>query len=170
MSDIKLPLAKRLQESRLQLGMTQKEVVWELKQRYGISARQSYLSQLESGVKDAPSLPLLVALAHVLDTSTDYLLGITDNPLTIREIEEDAQAGGAEGRISQILARLPREKQDELLRVAEGFIYRNMIDLLLTEVETIGGETALNEALDRLEASLPGSARRLRPSASTQSR
>lgn len=163
MTNTKLPLAKRLQELRLQQGLTQKEVVWELKQRFGITARQSYLSQLESGAKDAPSLPLLAALAQVLETSTDYLLGLTDNPLPVREIEEEGQAGGKEGRLSQILARLPREKQDELLSVAEAFIYRNMIDLLLNEVEEIGGKAALNEVLDRLEASLPGSARRLRP-------
>lgn len=164
------PLAERLRESRLQLGLTQKEVAQELKKRFGITVRQSYLSQLETGTKDAPTLPLLAALAQVLETSSDYLLGVTDNQLPVRDIEEEAQAGGPGGRLSQILARLPYDKQAEVLSVAEAYIYRNMMELLLNEVEEIGGDAALHNLLNKLEASLPGSAvHRSHGRASTQS-
>jgi transcriptional regulator with XRE-family HTH domain len=170
MSANKLPLADRLRNSRVELGLTQKEVVRELKTRFGITIRQNYLSQLETGEKTAPALSLLAALAQVLETSADYLLGITENSSTVHDIEEDARAGGPGGKLNQILARLPREKQTELLSVAEAYIYRNMMDILLNEVEVIGGDAALNNVLDRLEASIPGSAtRRPRPGTSAES-
>ena len=163
MNTYKPPLADRLQDCRVKLGLTQKEIVQELKQRFGITIRQSYLSALETGAKDAPTLPLLAALAQILETSVDYLLGVTDNRMSVREIEQEARAGGTGGKLNQILARLPRKMQAELLSVAEAYIYRNMMDVLLNEVEEIGGDAALSNVLDRLEASLPGSAARRSP-------
>lgn len=158
MSDKKLPLSERLRERRLEFGWTQSDVANEVKRRFGLSLRPNYLSQLESGVKEAPSLPLLAALAAVLETSTDYLLGVTDNKLAVQAIEDKMKAGGTGGQLNQALARLPRDKQTELLSIAEAYIYRNMMDLLLSEIEEIGGDAALNNALERLEASLPSSA------------
>ena len=168
MSDTKSPLPERLRERRLELGWTQQDVVNELKRRTGIVIRPNHLSNCEQGVK-SPSLPLLAGLAKVLETSADYLLGLTDNKLSVLSIEDRFKAGGAGGQLSQVLARLPRDKQTELMSVAEAFIYRNMMELLLNEIEEIGGDRALSNVLDRLESSLPGSAHRLRPSTSEQS-
>ena len=165
MSDKKLPLPKRLRERRLELGWTQQEVVNELKAQVRTVIRPNHLSNCEQGVK-SPSIPLLAGLAQVLETSIDYLLGLTDNKLAVSAIEASMQAGGTGGQLSQIIARLPRDKQDELMSVAEAYIYRDMMDFLLSEIEEIGGDAAINNALDRLEASLPNAAGRTRlPSA-----
>lgn len=50
----------------------------ELAERSGVG--QSYISRLEDG--DAPNVAgiILAKLARALETSTDYLLGLTDNP------------------------------------------------------------------------------------------
>jgi transcriptional regulator with XRE-family HTH domain len=162
----KLPLPERLRERRAELGWTQPDVVNEVKRRFGVTVRANHLSQCETGAK-APSLTLLAMLAQVLETSTDYLLGVTNNKLSIHAIEETIQAGGTGGLLNQVIARLPRDKQAELVSVAEAYIYRNMMDYLLNEIEEAGGDVALNSVLDKLESSLPGSTRRLRPGTTT---
>lgn len=161
MSEKKLPLPERLRELRLALGWTQQDVVNELKTRVGIVIRPNHLSNCEQGVK-SPSLPLLAGLATVLETSTDYLLGLTDNRSSVRAIEASVQVGGTGGQLNQVIARLPRDKQDELLSVAEAYIYRDMMSMLLNEIEEIGGDAAVNNALDRLDASLPNLSRHAR--------
>lgn len=63
--------AERLQEIRLQRKMTQKEVAEQLKM-----TERSY-QHYEGGTR-RPNYEGLVALADLLDVSTDYLLGRVD--------------------------------------------------------------------------------------------
>ena len=53
-----------------------------------IGVAQEMISSYESG-KALPSAKTLLKLAKYLDTSTDYLLGLTDNPTPIRLFNRD---------------------------------------------------------------------------------
>ncbi len=148
-------LGERLKELRNQLGMTQADMVDTLEHKHGITIRQSHISNLEVGVKQ-PSLPLLIALAESLETSTDYLLGVTDNPLSARDMERELRAGGISGKLGQLLASMTDAKRQELLSIAEAFAYRSTMELVLRKVEELGGDAALHDVLESLESLLPG--------------
>ncbi len=60
-----------LKELRLQYGYTQTDVAKQL------NIKQNTYSQYETGAREL-SLDTLIALAKLYDTSTDYLLGLTD--------------------------------------------------------------------------------------------
>ena len=62
---------KRIQELRSEKFLQQKE----LAEKVGV--KQNSISRYESGVI-VPSMEVLVHLAQVLDTTTDYLLGLSD--------------------------------------------------------------------------------------------
>ena len=61
----------RFRDLREDLDMTQQELAAKL------NIRQSTLSQYENGQRQIP-LNTLIKLALLLDTSTDYLLGLTN--------------------------------------------------------------------------------------------
>lgn len=60
---------ERLKEMRLKRGMTQKE----LGEKVGV--KQNTFTNWENGKRE-PNFDNLIKLADILDTSTDYLLGI----------------------------------------------------------------------------------------------
>jgi transcriptional regulator with XRE-family HTH domain len=64
---------ERLAQRRKQLGLSQRE----LAKRVGI--RGPSLAEYETD-DTWPSVPTLIALAEALDTSVDYLLGLSDHP------------------------------------------------------------------------------------------
>lgn len=68
-----IPFAERLQEMRLQRGLTQKEVAEHLSM-----SERSY-QHYEGGTR-RPNYEGLAALAVYLDVTTDYLLGLSDTP------------------------------------------------------------------------------------------
>ena len=61
----------RLRDIREDSDLTQKELAAML------HVRQSTYSQYENGQRQLP-LALLIRLAYIFDTSTDYILGVTD--------------------------------------------------------------------------------------------
>ena len=66
-------LGERMQEQRLALRLSQKEVAANL----GVSS--SVISNYESGER-TPSVEMLMALARLYGCSTDYLLGFSKEP------------------------------------------------------------------------------------------
>lgn len=66
-------MGKRLQKARKNKGLTQDEAVAAL-QRIGITTSKSYLSQLERGERNNPSLELLQGLARIYDVRISYLV------------------------------------------------------------------------------------------------
>lgn len=61
----------RIRDMREDADLTQSELAKRL------FIRQSTYSQYENGSRQIP-LPVLIALAQIYNTSTDYLLGLTD--------------------------------------------------------------------------------------------
>ncbi len=64
-------MAKRIKELRESKGLSQKDLADKF------LVKQSVISKYERGVVN-PSYDVLFKLAQVLDTTTDYLLGLTD--------------------------------------------------------------------------------------------
>jgi transcriptional regulator with XRE-family HTH domain len=72
-----LLVTQRLRHRRDELGLTQKQVVTRLA-RLGVMTTNRALSSLEHGAGlDIAKLP---ELAHVLDCTVTYLIGLTDDP------------------------------------------------------------------------------------------
>ena len=75
-------LGKRIKEIRIAKGLEQKE----LAKIAGIG--QSTFSEIEAGKRIGIRTDILVKIAKALNVSTDYLLGLTDNPSTGNELPD----------------------------------------------------------------------------------
>lgn len=110
---------ERLKAIREQLGMSQEDIERQIGFGHGM------LSRYENGVSD-PLHHQIVQIYRVLDISADYLLGLSDNPetikpaltLTIHEkmLIEDYRAGRllelAQSLIAQVLVARPKRRKD----------------------------------------------------------
>ena len=67
----------RLKDMRSDAKLTQKEVAAKL------NMSQTGYSKYETGENDVPSI-VLIKLAKLYETSVDYLLGLTNNPVLLR--------------------------------------------------------------------------------------
>lgn len=65
--------ATRIKALRLDQGMSQEDLA------EAVAISQNQISRYERGAND-PTGDVLIALARVLNTSTDYLLGVIDDP------------------------------------------------------------------------------------------
>lgn len=80
---------KRIRVCRTELGLTQGALAHELA-KLGVAVDQSYISSLETTNK-IPSGTVLRGLAKVLQTTTDYLLMLTEDALIPGELDEEAR-------------------------------------------------------------------------------
>ena len=76
---------KRVLWLRQRLGITQVELA------HQVNVRQSYVSDIEHD-RAIPSIQVLVSIANVLDTSIDFLLLRSDDPLLPNDEEDDERA------------------------------------------------------------------------------
>lgn len=97
--------------------MTQADVLqmfadheWELK--------QSALSHYENG-KRRPNFSILLRFATVYGTSTDFLLGATDEEKSIAKLQDELLAAKGGGPIHRIMNALPVNKKQQILDFAE---------------------------------------------------
>lgn len=65
--------SQRIKQRRISIGMSQEELA------HRIGTTQSQISRYERGVNDLTG-DVLAKLAYALNTTTDYILGITDSP------------------------------------------------------------------------------------------
>ena len=119
----------RLRGIREQRGWTQGE----LELSSGI--RRAHISRLETGQRKNPSATLVARLAKALNISTDYLVGLTDDPTPSRE----AICGPDEYSVMadeayRLLLRLPEGRRQEILALLRAMV-KNMSVL---EEEAIG--------------------------------
>ena len=85
--DILNSTGKRLRLLRGDLDLTQEELRRQL-QMHGVKVSRSYLSILERS-ESVPSGDIVAGLARVLNTTTDYLLLLTDDAAIPGETDED---------------------------------------------------------------------------------
>lgn len=91
---------KKIREKR---GITQIRLSTE------VEVSQEAISAYESG-KALPSVETLIKLANFLNTSTDYLLGLTDNDLKINDIKKNEY-----DELISIYSRLNEEAKKDIL-------------------------------------------------------
>lgn len=99
--------AERLKTLRERRGLMQKSVAAEL------NIGNTTLSNYEKNVS-SPSPDILVAIADYFDTSTDYLLGRTDNPSA-----EETVVGNADKHLLAVLDRLTSEEKTSVIEYAD---------------------------------------------------
>ena len=83
MIDNKSVLGERTRQLRHDLYWSQEKVA----RKVGVD--RSYISQIETGHVGYPGSQIVRGLADVLGSTTDYLLGLTDDPLPPPEIQPD---------------------------------------------------------------------------------
>lgn len=104
-------LAVRLKKARQRKKLTQEELAKKLKTTKGT------ISNYENG-HSSPSNEMLKDLADVLDVSTDYLLGRTDNPnIDIVKDEEDFLNFINDPSLKVWYKELPKSNEEELRRL-----------------------------------------------------
>ena len=109
----------RLYKLRTEAKLLQSELVAAV-EKYGVKMGQSHYSGMERGVAQA-SIEVLVALAFVLDTTTDYLIGLTDDPSPRPDLEEqiilvetDPVRREYMQRMFTAIERMPVDRRDKL--------------------------------------------------------
>lgn len=140
-----MALGDRVRGLRIERGWTQDQLVRHARRFLGPGhlARET-LSKIENGHHD-PGSALLEALAQALDTSIDYLVGLTDDPgitisaMPIPELE-----------LVDLVARLNALDPAARARVAE--LVGDVLDLLEPSASDSGREAQLVRLLESLPA------------------
>lgn len=122
-----MDFGKRLASRRQEQGLTQHE----LAERIGIS--RGALSLYELGKRN-PDFETLEKIAQILNVSTDYLLGRTDDPRPIDQINEENKQ-----RITEALKNDPEAA--ELLEFWEELKEREDLKLLFKQVRPLSDES-----------------------------
>jgi len=99
-------LGKRLKALRADLGLSQKEVA------HRSHTSQAYLSRIEGDHVRNVRGPVLARIAEVLGTTTDYLLGLSTDPLPPPEMVEDDLPADVK-ILYQRIERLPPAVRDQ---------------------------------------------------------
>jgi transcriptional regulator with XRE-family HTH domain len=103
-------LAWRIKQRRKQLGLSQED----LAERAGTD--QTAVSRYELG-KNEPGADILGALAKALDTTTDWLLGLTDIP--DRPLRGQSDLSDEEKELIVILRSKTPDKRRQIVDVAK---------------------------------------------------
>ena len=155
-------LGKRLVEARKRVGLSQHRLAIELGERYD----QTMISHVEHG-RRAFVYDGLVRAARILDTSTDYLAGLTDDPAPVDERVQEAQkksyeagARKAEERAQEAEARIRREEARNRQQL-EAALERTEAELERLRAEQDGA--AGLDTLEGVEAALRKLGLRLAP-------
>ncbi len=125
-------LGEKIKRKRKDRGMTQSELVERLNQsRYHPDITgQSHISNIENADGDKlPSVRMLAALAEVLETNTDYLLGLTNDDKPASDLEDQVVVGvpnratrEAIQELAELMVSRPREDQEFILNVVRRLI------------------------------------------------
>jgi transcriptional regulator with XRE-family HTH domain len=78
-------IGHRIRRRRMAFGMMQNDLAEK------VQMPQAHISRLERGAFEAINPERLTAIARVLHTTTDYLLGLSDDPGPIVEEEEEQE-------------------------------------------------------------------------------
>lgn len=145
---------ERLREQREHAGLSLGQVA-----EYERVSRQ-YLSKLEVGTNEPPTWELLARLAKRYRTTTDYLLGLTDNPSPRR----DEPLPGPVRELVELALRLPALRQRDVLVLAQALLEAEQedadqlreYDRMLHLIELAGGEDAIAALESALRANAAG--------------
>lgn len=151
-------IGDRLREQRKRVGLTLGQVA----EYEDIS--KSYLSDLERGINNPPVWPLLARLAQRYRTTTDYLLGLTENPSPRRD--EPLLAPVRE--LLELALRMSPQRQRDLLLVGLALYEAEQQDVeqmreydrMMHLIKLAGGDDAIEALETALRANAAGDAGR----------
>lgn len=106
-------LDHRLKIARKSKKLTQEQLALKVQTTKGT------ISNYENGYS-TPSNEMLVLLAKTLNTTTDYLLGNTDDPTPISEIDKDEaefQAFANDPSLQKWYKELPKSREEDLQKL-----------------------------------------------------
>lgn len=106
---MKSRVSYRLKDRRLALGLKQEDLARQL------NLTQAQISKYERGESEPPA-DILYVLAKVLDTSSDYLLGLSD---VVRPVSTAEGLDAAEKNLIEIYRSKSPEAQNKLIDVAK---------------------------------------------------
>ena len=101
-------IGQRIKQRRLQLGISQQELADVLR------SSQQQINRYEND-KNSPSGDVIVKIARVLDTSADWLLGLTDEIKPVR----DATLSDIEQELIKILRSKSADQQQKIVDIAK---------------------------------------------------
>ena len=85
-----MSFGSKFKNRRLEMGLTQERFANEFNKRYNYSFNKSTISNYENDFR-TPEMTVLTKLAEFMSLSTDYLLGLSDNPSPSKRHEEPQQ-------------------------------------------------------------------------------
>lgn len=107
-------LSIRVKELRRERKWSQKE----LGEKVDVS--ESFISKVESGKKQ-PSRDVTTKIAEVLNVTTDYLLGRSEDTRATEEQDKKSTIMGK--KIEELIAQLPENEQEEAWKQLEMFVH-----------------------------------------------
>lgn len=90
---------------------------------HGWQLKQAALSHYENG-KRRPNFSILLKFATVHGTSTDFLLGATDEEKSIAKLQDELRAAQGGGPIHRLMNALSENKQQQVLQFAEYLLFQ----------------------------------------------
>lgn len=131
-------IGKRLRERREKAGLTQGQL-----EEYGV-IKKSYLSNFETGTNQPKVWPLLAKLAERYKTSTDYILGLTDDPSPNpkRDLCDDSQS------VIECMDEMTPRARAELLTICKSLLE---VDRGWQELELMSSIAASLAGEDRIK-------------------
>ena len=107
-------VAERIKTRRVELQLTQKDIADRLKVTY------QTISKYERGI-NIPDAETLKSLSYILQCSTDYLVGKTDNP-TVQVIEyNDKELGPIEIGMNNYPYQLTPDEVEEMIETLKRY-------------------------------------------------
>lgn len=102
-------IGKRIREERLSKGLSQDVLAEKL------GMKRANISNYEAG-RVVPPGSILLEMSRIFDVSTDYLLGLTDNPKVTNEVDGDLMQIQ---RAKRKLQGKDRERMDKMLEMVK---------------------------------------------------
>lgn len=151
-------LGKRVQQLREDFGWNQTDLAKKMT-RAGAKMSQPGVGHIETGIR-LPSPAALIALAQVLEVSTDYILGVSDDPTTpVNVVVPKSQRA-----LDRLFGQLSPERQDDLVAITRTLVeqeksppvddYDKIIMAAIEFVEAYDEEVAMR-LLDLLDSTSP---------------
>lgn len=108
MKECAVSIGNRIKQRRIQLEMSQQDLADILR------TTQQQIYRYEAG-KNNPTSDVIIAVAKALDTSTDWLLGLTDD---VKPFQGESDLTDMEREMINIMRRKSPDQQRQLVDVA----------------------------------------------------
>lgn len=171
-------VGKKIRDLRNDLGYTQTQLAQLASETpFGITVSQAQIGNIEAGDgKNLPSLRLMGALAITLETSTDFLYGLTDDDMArtdredqvVKDVEDNAVRISLQAICDYAIDfKMSVEDLNLLLILAQRItgnqspngITPVLMNTVLRKVREASGEEGENKLIDLLDSLAPGTFR-----------